>query len=93
MRFEKVPGSLIEPLGTSWAAFSPLSRRTSLLTDLAAATLEVLDEGPLTFGDVVQRLAGDSEQPGDNIEPMLLPAWDALISEGLIREWREGPVS
>lgn len=40
MRLQRVPGVRAEPVGAMWAVFSPLSGRTSLLSDLSAAVLE-----------------------------------------------------
>jgi PqqD family protein of HPr-rel-A system len=37
---------LVEPLGLSWAAYSPFSGETHLLNAEAAAILEILDEEP-----------------------------------------------
>lgn len=86
MTFERVDGVLVEQIGESWAAFSPLSRQTSLLSDLAAAVLEVLDAGPLTFDQVAQQLAADSGRPRSELDPVLLPCWDTLVGVGLIRK-------
>lgn len=41
MKFSRVDGVLVEPLGPVWVAFSPASGETTLLNDESAAILEV----------------------------------------------------
>ena len=83
--FSVVAGTLVEPVGQLWAAFSPLSGETTMLNDETAAILEVLADGPLTAADLCTCLAVDTGQPVGELAPVVDACWPRLIDAGLIR--------
>jgi PqqD family protein of HPr-rel-A system len=78
-------GTLLEPVGDVWAAFSPASGETLLLNDEAAAILEVLAEGPCTFDGICRSLAEASATPVDEVAAALDASLAQLRGAGLIR--------
>lgn len=85
MRLQRVPGVRAEPVGAMWALFSPLSGRTSLLSDLSAAVLEVLEPGPLHEDDLFRTLGSDSDTDVGTIEALVQPAIRDLRDAGLLQ--------
>lgn len=85
MTLRRVPDLRIEPVGAMWAAFSPLSGQTSLLSDWSAAVLEVLEQGPLSEEGLFLALSSDSGTTVDQVEMMVHPAIRDLTEAGLIR--------
>jgi PqqD family protein of HPr-rel-A system len=85
MRLQRVPGLRLEPVGSMWAAYSPLSGRTSLLNDLSAAVLEVLDQGPASEEALFSTLSSDSATDVEMIQSLVTPAIKDLADAGLIR--------
>lgn len=78
-------GTLTEPLGDVWAAFSPASGETLLLNDEAAAILEVLAEGPCSFDALCGALAEASEAPVGEVAAALDASLVQLRGAGLIQ--------
>lgn len=83
--YSRVPGTRLEPIGTAWAAFSPLSRDTLLLNDSSAAVLEYLENGPADDAAMASALAVDAGMPHEAMLRLLSSGWDALVSAGLVR--------
>ena len=75
---------LVEPVGALWAAYSPLSGRTSLLNDLSAAVLEVLEEGPQGLDGVCAALCQDSGESPATLRALVEPILAHLIDAGLM---------
>ena len=65
--------------------FSPLSGRTSLLNDLPAAVLELLEPGPLSEETLFETLSSDSGTDVEMIKSMVQPALKDLTDAGLVR--------
>jgi PqqD family protein of HPr-rel-A system len=80
------PGTLLQPVGNLWAAYSPASGETQLLNNEAAAFLEVLREQPRSLEDAADVLAREIGLPVDQILPLLADAAVELTVAGLIRE-------
>ena len=80
------PGTLLQPVGNLWAAYSPASGETQLLNNEAAAFLEVLREQPRSLEDAAEVLAREIGLPVDQILPLLADAAVELTVAGLIRE-------
>jgi hypothetical protein len=76
---------LVEAVGEMWAAFSPASGGTQLLSDEAAALLEVLSEAPRTMQDAAQAIALESALPLQTVLPMLEDVGIELEAAGLIQ--------
>ena len=85
MRLQRVAGLRTEPVGAMWAVFSPLSGRTSLLNDLPAAVLELLESGPLSEEALFENLSSDSGTDVEMIQSLVRPALKDLSDAGLIR--------
>jgi PqqD family protein of HPr-rel-A system len=84
MRYARAPGVRVEPVGDSWAAFSPLSGETLLLNDEAAAILEVLEANGAIAADEVRRLlAADTGEASDVVAERLRDSWTHLETVGL----------
>jgi PqqD family protein of HPr-rel-A system len=90
LRFAAVEGTLLAPVGSLWAAFSPLSGETTVLNDESAAILEVLAEGPRSMSDLCVSLAADTGQPADELAPVIGACWPRLIDAGLVRRLTDG---
>lgn len=84
-RFRRINGTLVEPLGHLWAAFSPLSGETSLLNDESAAILEVLESGPGSTEQVCDELSRDSGVHFSDLAPLVGGSWQSLIDAGLVQ--------
>ena len=80
------PGTLLQPVGNLWAAYSPASGETQLLNNEAAAFLEVLREQPRSLEDAADVLAREIGLPVDQILPLLADAAVELTVAGLIRD-------
>ena len=80
------PGTLLQPVGNLWAAYSPASGDTQLLNNEAVAFLEVLREQPRSLEDAADVLAREIGLPVDQILPLLADAAVELTVAGLIRE-------
>ena len=76
----------MQPVGSLWAAFSPVSGETQLLNNEAAAFLEVLLEQPRSLEDAATVLARESGLLVDQVLPLLADAAVELTAAGLIRE-------
>ena len=85
MRLDRVPGLRTEAVGTMWAVFSPLSGRTSLLSDLPAAVLELLESGPLSEEALFEHLSSDSGTAIEMSQSLVTPAIKDLADAGLVR--------
>jgi PqqD family protein of HPr-rel-A system len=85
MRWERVPGVRVEPLGAGWAAFSPLSGDTLLISTESAAILEILADGPSEEVALCDTLALDVGQPSAAIAAALAQAREGLVAAGLVR--------
>jgi hypothetical protein len=80
------PGTLLQPVGNLWAAYSPGSGDTQLLNNEAVAFLEVLREQPRSLEDAADVLAREIGLPVDQILPLLADAAVELTVAGLIRD-------
>jgi PqqD family protein of HPr-rel-A system len=85
MRLQRVPGVRTQAVGEMWAVYSPLSGRTSLLNDLPAAVLELLESGPLSEQALFENLSSDSGTAVEMIQSLVVPAIKDLTDAGLIR--------
>ncbi len=85
-RLERVAGTLIEPLGDIWVAFSPLSGETALVNDASVAILEILGNAPMSEDDVYDALAADTGLGRPEVAATIAPSWEKLIESGLVRE-------
>ncbi len=79
------PGTLLQPLHSSWAAFSATSGETQLLNNEAAALLEALLERPRTIAEVAELLAADAGVQSSSIMHLLEEAAREFQAAGLIR--------
>lgn len=85
MRFARVEGLRLEPIGPAWATWSPASGETHVLNDEAASVLEVLaDEGPLSTIELACTLARDIGLTPAQIEPGIQVALLALEHAGFV---------
>jgi hypothetical protein len=82
---EAPAGTLLEPLGVSWAAYSVLSGETHVLNHEAAALLEVLLEQPRSLEQAAELLAHESGVPLASILPILEDTADEFEAAGLAR--------
>lgn len=82
--YERARGLRVEPVGESWAAFSPLSGETLLLNDEAAAVLEILSDGPAQLNTVCAELARDSEVSAIEVQARLDESWEHFVRAGLV---------
>jgi PqqD family protein of HPr-rel-A system len=85
---EAQEGTLIQPLGNAWAAYSAHSGETHLMNHEGAALLEALLETPRTLAAVAELLAGEVGVPPAGILPLLADAAIEFQSAGLIRAAR-----
>jgi PqqD family protein of HPr-rel-A system len=86
LRYQRIPGSLIEDLGNMWAALSPASGETHLLNDESALVLECLAElGPATAAELAKEMAPDTGMSADDVERRLAFGWASLLEAGLVR--------
>jgi hypothetical protein len=83
-RYGRADGVLIEPLGHLWAAFSPLSRETTLLNDESAAILEVLESGASDTSGICAVLAQDSGLESQSFVAAVAGGWPRLLEAGLV---------
>jgi len=93
VRYARIDGILVEPLGHLWAAFSPASGETALLNDQCAAILEVLEGGGGEAGEVCSILAADCHLHADNLIEVVKSSWVHLIEAGLVHEQLHDPAS
>jgi len=84
-------GSLVEPLGEQWVAYSPRSGESHLLNDECAAILEVLAEAPGTPESVCETLRMDWQIDGPQVQDLVTGAWSTLLEAGLIYAVDPGP--
>lgn len=71
-------------MGDMWAAWSPVSGETQILTDESAAVLEVLLlRGSLTSKSAAEELARDVGVDASLLEPTIELAWLPLEWAGL----------
>jgi PqqD family protein of HPr-rel-A system len=82
----RVDGTLVEPIGHLWAAFSPATGETILLNDESASILEVLESGVADTASVCANLADDSGLDVQDLAVIVEAAWPRLIEAGLVRE-------
>ncbi len=85
-RFERVNGTLVEPIGHLWAAFSAATGETSLLNDESASILELLESQAAETQDICVALASDSGLAIDSLTDLVEASWPRLIEAGLVRE-------
>jgi PqqD family protein of HPr-rel-A system len=82
----RVPGVALEPIGNTWAAFSPLSGETHLLNDSSAAMLECLSEERPKHVDVLcAELAALSGMTTADVADICATSWSSLVQAGVIR--------
>ena len=89
-QYQRITGTLIEPVGHLWVAFSPATGETILLNNESAAILEVLEAGTADTVAVTQALAADGVLAPDSVEQLVEDAWPELVASGLVREVRAG---
>lgn len=80
-----LPGTLLKPLGGSWAAYSAVSGETHLLNNEAAALLEALLERPQTIAEAAALLAADAGVQPSSILHLLEDAANEFHAAGLVR--------
>ena len=85
-RFERVNGTLVEPIGHLWAAFSAATGETSLLNDECASILELLESQAAGTQAVSMALASDSGLAIESLTDLVEACWPRLIEAGLVRE-------
>lgn len=91
-RYAVVPGIRLEAVGSSWAAYSPLSGETHLLNAESAVILDLLREaGPASAADLSQRLAEDVDTPVDLVRQAVELSWMPMRVAGLVRVADECP--
>ncbi len=84
--YAAVPGFKLEPLGSSWAVFSPLSGETHILNDESATILEWLrDQGPAGADQIAPVLAVEAGMPEAKVRQAIEFAWVPLLVAGLVR--------
>jgi PqqD family protein of HPr-rel-A system len=92
MQVVRVPGVALEPIGSSWAAFSPLSGETHLLNDTSAAILECLAErGAMPVDALCAELATLSGMTDADVADICAASWPTLVRAGVIR--MHGPLA
>ena len=84
-RYIKTAGVQLEPLGSLWVVFTPLSGQSSFLNDECVAVLEALDNGPASSGEVCQRLVASGETLPDEFEAAVTASWASLVVVGAVR--------
>jgi hypothetical protein len=85
-RYHRVPGSLVESIGSMWAAYSPANGETHLLNDESVWVLECLAKiGPANTAEVARELALDITLSVDELEYLLGFGWAALLDASLVR--------
>lgn len=82
-----VDGVLVEPVGAVWVAYSPASGETVMLNNESAAIIEVLREGAGDAASVSAELAEDCGVPLEQLQSVLEPHWQQLLTSGLVRCW------
>ncbi len=85
-RYARVEGTLIEPLGHLWVAYSPTTGETALLNDESAAILEILDLGAAELSDVCEKLSLDSGLDVEALADIVEASWPRLEEAGLVFE-------
>jgi PqqD family protein of HPr-rel-A system len=90
-RWCRVDGTLVEPIGHLWAAFSPATCETALLNDESASILEVLDAGAADTAAICADLSGDSGLDAQDLAVIVEAAWPRLLEAGLVRQQDLGP--
>jgi hypothetical protein len=85
-RFERVGGTLVEPIGHLWAAFSTANGETSLLNDESASILELLENQAASTQEICTVLASDSGLAIESFTALVEDSWPRLIEAGLVRE-------
>jgi PqqD family protein of HPr-rel-A system len=84
--FVRPAGVLIEDVGASWVAYSPLTGGSHLINDESAAVLDVLvGAASLSEEAVVTALAVDFGVSVEQVRRMAAPGWTDLEAAGLIR--------
>lgn len=87
--YVRAPGSLIEPIGDSWVAFSALSGETHLLNDTSVAILDLLSpEQPTSHEAVCAELTSASGLDQCEVEHLLAGMWETFLKAGLARRVR-----
>lgn len=78
----------MEPLGDDgwWAAYSPKSRRSVVISNEAAAVLEWLREDPSTLDGLAARIASEIGSPPEATRDTMRTWWSNLIDTGLVTE-------
>lgn len=88
-RWRRTEGLQVEPVGSSWAVFSPMSGDTLLLNDAAAAVLELLVEGVLSSADIECQLALDMGLPTEPLGAVVEETCETLKNAGLVQSFRD----
>ncbi len=83
-RLERRAGVLVEPVGSSWAGYSPVSGETHLLNPEAAAILEILDEEPRSEVALRAALVTETGAPDAEVAQALDASLLQLRAAGLI---------
>jgi PqqD family protein of HPr-rel-A system len=83
--YEIVPGARVEAVGAAWAAYSPVSGETMLLSPEGAVVMEILAEGSSDQSRLCSALARDCGLPEELIGDQLGAAWPRLVEAGLVR--------
>jgi len=82
----RVSGVALEPIGSAWAAYSPLSGETHLLNNSSAAMLECLsEERPMHVDVLCTELAALSGMTTAEVADICATSWSSLVQAGVIR--------
>ncbi len=83
--FGRSPGTVVEPVGDTWVAFSGSRGTTHLLNDESAAILECLPAGAaLRAEEIAGMLAEDAGVDRSVMDPIVAVGLDLLIDAGLV---------
>ena len=86
MMVVRPPGVVLEPLGDTWVAFSPLSGETHLLNDTSAAILECLAaQTPMHADALYGELAALFGISAQNVAEICITSWPVLLQAGVVR--------
>lgn len=85
MKFSRVAGLDLVPLGNIWAAFSPASAETILINNESAAILETLADGALDLSSMAKILSQDCGLSEVELLPIIQAHCPRLIESGFLR--------
>lgn len=89
-RYARVEGTLVEPVGDVWAAFSPSTGETVLVNHETASILELLGAGADNTAEICAVLAADCGLDADSLAEVVEACWPRLLEAGLVCERPSG---